>query len=69
MRNGRTRDIGKDGRRHHTWPFREVDLGFEDTIIISDEDVPPPQLNGKSYTLWTDAHKNNQLYIYGQRSR
>ena len=68
VQDGRARDIGKDGRRHHTWPFREDDLGFEDIIIVSDEDVPTPQVDGRSYTLWTEAHQNNQLYIAGQRS-
>lgn len=68
VQDGRTRDIGKDGRRHHTWPFRENELGFEDTIIVSEEDVPAPQLDGKSYTLWTEAHENNLLYVNGHRS-
>jgi len=69
VQDGRARDIGKDGLRHHTWPFREDALGFEDVIIVSDEDVPAPQLEGRSYTLWTEAHQDDQLYIAGQRSR
>jgi hypothetical protein len=44
-------DIGRDGIRHHTWPFLEGDLGFEDTIIVSDEEAPAPQFDGFSYTL------------------
>ena len=60
-------DIGKDGRRHHTWPFNERDLGFEDIIVVSDEYPPPPSEDGKSYTLWTTAHEENNLVIDGKR--
>lgn len=60
-------DIGIDGRKHHTWPFSERDLGFEDIIIVSDEVPPPPQQEGRSYTLWTEAHERNQLFDNGKR--
>ncbi|PMD33385.1 hypothetical protein L207DRAFT_535414 [Hyaloscypha variabilis F] len=69
VQDGRARDIGKDGPRHHTWPFREDELGFEDTIVVSEEDIPAPQHEGRSYTLWTEAHQNDQLYIAGERRR
>lgn len=60
-------DIGVDGRRNHTWESREREIGFEDIIIVSDE-VPPPKVNGKSHTLWTQAHEENALFIDGERS-
>lgn len=60
-------DIGKDGQRYHTWPFNETDLEFEDIIVVSDEVPPPPWEDGKSYTLWTTAHQENNLVINGRR--
>jgi hypothetical protein len=44
-------------------------IGFEDIIIISDEMPPDPQYEGKSYTLWTEAHEQNELFINNQRSK
>lgn len=69
MENGQTCDIGIDGRRHHTWPYSEQDIRFEDIIIVSDEVPPAPELDGKSYTLWTEAHEQNQLISNGQKSK
>jgi hypothetical protein len=60
-------DIGKDGRRYHTWPFNEKELGFENLIIVSDEIPPPPRDDGRSYTLWTKAHEDNNLALNGKR--
>jgi hypothetical protein len=62
-------DIGQDGRRFHTWPFNEDDLGFEDIIVVSDEIPPPPREDGRSYTLWTKAHEGNKLVVNGRRCR
>jgi hypothetical protein len=63
--------IGKDGRRHHTWPHSAEDIEFEDIIVVSDEVPPAPQLEGqlegKSYTLWTEAHEQNQLVLNGRK--
>ena len=67
MEDGQTCDIGKDGRRHHTWPHSDKDIEFEDIIVVSDEVPPTPQLDGKSYTLWTEAHEQNQLVLYGRK--
>jgi len=61
-------NIGKDGRRHHTWPYSENKIEFDDKIIVSDEVPPSPQLDGKSYTLWTEAHENNVLQHDGRKS-
>ncbi len=61
MEKGHTRDIGRDGPRHHTWPYSDEVIEFEDTIIISDEVPPLPQHEGKSLTLWTEAREKNQL--------
>lgn len=69
IEDGRSHDIGIDGRRYHTWPASERDIGFEDIIVVSDENIPDPQLDGMSYTLWTEAHEKNELYIEGQRSK
>ncbi|TVY50003.1 hypothetical protein LOCC1_G000105 [Lachnellula occidentalis] len=60
-------DIGRDGRRHHTWPFSEDHIGFDNIIIISDELPPPPHTDGKSYTVWTTAHEQNQLIVGNER--
>jgi hypothetical protein len=68
VEKGHTCDIGKDGPRHHTWLNSEVLIGFEDIIVISDEVPPAPQYKGKSYTLWTQAHKQNELIVNNQRS-
>ena len=67
MEDGQTCDIGKDGRRHHTWPHSDKDIEFEDIIVVSDEVPPTPQLDGKSYTLWTEAHEQNQLVLNGRK--
>lgn len=56
--------MGRDGRRHHTWKFSEEDIEFEDLVIESDE-IPPTRGEGKSHTLWTHAHEENQLFIDG----
>jgi hypothetical protein len=68
IQNGKSHNVGEDGPRYHTWPFNEKDIGFEDTIVISDECTPAPQLDGTSYTLWTTAHEKDDLYIDGERS-
>lgn len=68
MENGQTSDVGQDGRRHHTWPYVEKDIEFEDIIVVSDEVPPASSLDGKSYTLWTEAHEQNQLVINGRKS-
>lgn len=60
-------DVGSDGRRFHTWPLKEKDISFNDTIVISDESPPSPQSDGTSLTLWTKSHENNQLYHNNQR--
>ena len=52
MEDGQTSGIGRDGQRHHTWPYGEEVIDFEDIIVVSDELPPAPQLDGKSYTLW-----------------
>lgn len=72
LEDGQLCDIGKDGRRHHhtlhhTWPHSHEDIKFEDMIVVSDEVPPPPQLDGKSYTLWTAAHEHNQLVHNGRK--
>ncbi|KAF8851408.1 hypothetical protein BDZ45DRAFT_150850 [Acephala macrosclerotiorum] len=59
--------IPKDGRRYHTWPFNETDLEIADIIVVSDEVPPPPWEDGKSYTLWTTAHQENNLVVNGRR--
>ncbi|KAF4624696.1 hypothetical protein G7Y89_g13472 [Cudoniella acicularis] len=65
--NSNGNNVGQDGRRHHTWKYREQDISFEDIIIVSEEVPPVPQYDGKSYTLWTEAHEQNQLVVDGQR--
>ena len=60
-------DIGLDGRKWHDFTIQDTGLLFEDTIIVSDEVVPPSEKDGKSYTLWTEAHEQNQLSINGQK--
>lgn len=57
--------------RYHTWPYDEDDLdpGFEDTIIISDEPIPEESFDGTRYTLFTENHKRNELVIGGQRCK
>ena len=72
--HGRTHDsLGLEGGRYHDWPIQDddeaKDIQFEDIIIVSDEDIPAPQYNGVSYTLWTEAHVRNELYVGGQRSK
>lgn len=67
MEKGHTCDIGKDGPSLHTWPYREEVIAFEDTIIVSDEVPPAPQCDGKSFTLWTEAHEQNQLIVNNKR--
>jgi uncharacterized protein YabE (DUF348 family) len=60
-------DIGKDGRRYHTWPFNKRKIDFVDTIVVSDETPPPLHTDGKSYTLWTKAHAKNELFVDNQK--
>lgn len=67
MEKSHTCDIGKDGPRRHSWPYREEVIAFEDTIIVSDEIPPAPQYDGKSYTLWTEAHEQNRLVVNNKR--
>lgn len=62
-------NVGKDGLRHHTWPLYEKEIGFEDTIIISDESISDEQLRKRPYSLWTTAHEQDKLYIAGKRSK
>jgi hypothetical protein len=68
IQNSRSHNVGKDGRKYHTWPFSERDIGFEDIIVVSDECNPDPQLEGISYTLWTTDHEKDDLHIDGERS-
>lgn len=68
LENGIAREVGRDKDRHHSWPLNEKKIRFEDVIIVSDETPPPPQLNGKSFTLWTKAHEENRLTANNQRS-
>ncbi|KAL5320456.1 hypothetical protein ACEPPN_011261 [Leptodophora sp. 'Broadleaf-Isolate-01'] len=63
LEDGQTCGLGKDGQRHHTWPYSEKNIDFEDIIVVSDEVPPAPQPDGKSYTLWTEAHENNKLIV------
>lgn len=53
-----------DSGRFHTYPYKEKDknIWFEDDIVVSDETCPPPQSNGRSYTLWTNRHQSNELF-------
>lgn len=67
IHNGQSHNIGKDGTRHHTWPFNERDIGFEDTIIISDESISAAQLFQTPYSLWTTDHEQDKLFIDGRR--
>lgn len=69
IHNRRSNDVGKDGLRYHTWPVDEMDIGFEDTIIISDESISDAQLRKMPYSLWTTAHEQDELYIAGERSK
>jgi hypothetical protein len=55
-----------EGSRYHTWRLNEDNLGFDDWLIISDEEAPAPVQDGRSYTLWTNAN-NNQLVVNEQR--
>lgn len=67
MERNEKRDIGIDGRKCHTWKFGEKEVDFEDIIVVSDE-VPRVLEDGKSFTLWTKAHEENQLFIEDEKS-
>jgi len=68
VQNGQANSVDMEGLQH-TWPLSEDNVGFEDLIIISEEDVPLPRPNVKSRTLWTLDHQDNNLYVDGQRSK
>jgi hypothetical protein len=62
-------DVGANNTKYHDWEHGENDISFEDTIVVSREDIPPPcAIGGTSYTLWTKAHEKKELYIDGKRS-
>lgn len=67
MEKEHTCDIGEDGPSHHTWPYNDGEIEFEDTIIISDEVPPDRQYDGKSFTLWTEAHEQDRLIVNNER--
>ena len=67
MERNEKRDIGIDGRKCHIWKFGEKEVDFEDIIVVSDE-VPRVLEDGKSFTLWTKAHEENQLFIEDEKS-
>ncbi|KAK0120220.1 hypothetical protein ONS95_011626 [Cadophora gregata] len=58
-------DIATDEKKNHTWLSNDREIRFEDIIIVSDE-CPPAEENGRSYTLWTKAHEQNELFINGK---
>jgi hypothetical protein len=65
--DGNLMEIERNAPRFHVWPFKDRDLEFEDIIVVSDEVPPPPWEDGKSYTLWTSAHQENNLVVNGKR--
>ncbi|KAL2060581.1 hypothetical protein VTL71DRAFT_9222 [Oculimacula yallundae] len=68
LENGQTCDLGKEGHLYHTWPYSEKgDIDFQDIIVVSDEVPPAPHSDGKSYTLWTEAHEKDELYLDGKK--
>jgi hypothetical protein len=70
LTGGRSCDVREVRMKHHYFEFGEKDIGFEDVIVVSEE-MPPPHIeefDGDSYTVWTAAHEENQLFVEGKRS-
>ncbi|TVY83310.1 hypothetical protein LSUE1_G001552 [Lachnellula suecica] len=60
-------NVGKNNLRKHEYPEKERNLGFEDILIRSNEPILPCSFDGLSYTSWTVAHEQNQLFVDNKR--
>ncbi len=69
MTGGWSCDVRKVKMKHHYFELGEKGVGFEDVIVVSEEIQPPAiEIDGNSYTVWTAAHEENQLFVDGKRS-